>query len=60
LTPFIPAIRDAFAGKVKLNGAADSSDLESISDLSDSIYPERLAIDFVLAVTQKEAVARAA
>jgi hypothetical protein len=61
LTPFIPAIRDALAAKVKLNGAADVSELESISEIGDSsFYPDRLAIDFTLRVTQKEAVAFAA
>ena len=60
LTPFIPVIRGAFAGKVKLAGAADSSELVSISEIVDSLYPDRLAIDFVLRVTQKEAVAFAA
>jgi hypothetical protein len=61
LVPFIGVVRDAFAGKVKLNGAADSLELESISDIGDSpLYPGRIAIDFTLRVTQKEAVAFAA
>jgi hypothetical protein len=60
LTPFIPVIRNAFAGKVKLNAAADACELESISEIKDSIYRDRLAIEFVLRVTQKEAVAYAA
>ena len=61
LTPFIPVIRTAFAGKVKLNGKADSLQLTAISGLLDSaIYRDRIAIDFTLRVVQKEAVAFAA
>lgn len=60
LTPFIGVIRDAFAAKVKLNGAADAVELESISEVKPSVYPNRLALDFTLRVTQKEAVAFAA
>lgn len=57
LTPFIGVIRDALAGKVKLNGAADSLTLDAVSEITDSMYKDRLAIDFTLSVVQKEGVA---
>lgn len=60
LTPFIPVVRNALAAATQLNGKADTSELEGISDIVDSMYKNRLAIDFVLRVTQKEAVTVAA
>jgi hypothetical protein len=45
LTPFIPVIRNAFAAKLLLNGTADNTVLESVSEIHDSPYPNRLAID---------------
>lgn len=60
LTPFIPAVRDAIAGHYKLNGSVTDSRIESISGIDDSIYPDRLAIEFVVICTEKEQVAIAA
>lgn len=58
LTPFIEAYRDAFALKVKLNGACASSKFTEILDpvSADPLYPGRIGIEFVLEVTEKVSV----
>jgi hypothetical protein len=60
LTPFIPAVRDAIAGHFKLNGAATALELDSISEIKPSAYPERLCIEFIAVCTEKEQVLIAA
>lgn len=62
LTPFVEAYRDAFAAKVLLNGAATGSRFLEILDpvAADPLYPGRIAIEFVLEVTEKVSLTYAA
>lgn len=56
LTPFVVLYRDAFAAKLKLNGACSVSRLDSSPGVVDAIYPDRLALELVLTAVEKEAV----
>lgn len=60
LTPFVALYRDAFAAHLKLNGTAAASMLESSPGVVEAIYPDRLALEFVLFAIEKEAVSYAA
>lgn len=55
LTPFVEAYRDAFAAKVTLNGACASSRIAEVLDpiAAQPLYPNRIAIEVVLEITEK-------
>lgn len=55
LAPFIPLYVAAFAAKAKLN-ATCSIALLSDAQIVDSIYPDRIALDWTLVATEKEAI----
>lgn len=59
LTPFVDAYVDTFAAKLGLNGKAKWSKLKSSPGIVDAIYPDRIAVEFLLLVKEKEALAYA-
>jgi len=56
LTPFVPLYIAAFGGKVSLNGTCASCRIDSSAGIIESIYPDRIALEFKLLTTIKEAV----
>lgn len=56
LTPFVKLYRDAFAAHVSLFGTCDSSVLSNSTGIIAAIYPNRIALEWFLIVTQKEPV----
>lgn len=59
LTPFVDTYVDAFAAKLGLNGKVRWSKLKSSPGLVDAIYPDRMALEFLLLAKEKEALAYA-
>lgn len=56
LTPFVPLYVAAFAAKVKLNSTCSVALLRRSPGIVESIYPDRIALEWILEATEKEAV----
>lgn len=56
LTPMASLYETAFNANIQLKGTCSSSYIESSPGIVEAIYPNRLAIEFILSVTRKEAV----
>ena len=56
LTPFVPLYFAAFAAKVKLNSTCSVATLDRSPGIVESIYPDRLALEWSMTAVEKEAV----